>query len=163
MNSLDAIFEELTRIDAAFTDERGEIANILSGVPVTHIAICHSLPGTVRGNHWHPDGTGDQYMYVIGGRYVAYARDARGGPLSAQVVGPRMLAKCPPGVAHAYWFVEETVFLNIGTDSRETERFEEHTRDYTLIDATGRPLDEHGPVRLLVPTDPPYLFDARPR
>jgi hypothetical protein len=86
-------------------------------------------------------------MYCIGGRYAAYARDLREGhmdaPISMQIVGPRTLAKCPPGMAHAYWVLEETVFLNLGTDSRETARYGEHTRPYTLITPYGRPITDN--------------------
>jgi dTDP-4-dehydrorhamnose 3,5-epimerase-like enzyme len=145
---LHALFEALIRIDPSFADERGEIANILSDIDLSHVAIITSAAGSVRGNHWHPMGTGLQYMYLIAGSYLAFAQDPNDpdSPLSMQRVTPRTLAVCPPGLAHAYRFAEPSVFLNIGTDDRDAARFADHTIPFALLSPAGDPVGGGGIV-----------------
>ena len=120
------MLETVTRPEVAFGDERGDIINILAE-PINHVAIITSKAGAVRGNHYHPEDV--QYCYLVSGRYESYARDmnAPDGVVEKQVVEAGSLVLSPPMVAHAQVFLEDSVFLALTLDARETRRFDEHT------------------------------------
>ena len=50
-----------------------------------------------------------------------------GGPVEKQMVEAGSLVLSPPMIAHAQVFLEDSIFLALTLDSRETSRFEEHT------------------------------------
>ena len=66
------MLEKVSKIISAFTDERGEIKNILEN-PINHVAIITSKAGSIRGNHYHPNDT--QYCYLINGKFESHAKD----------------------------------------------------------------------------------------
>lgn len=111
-------YEKILAHGTSYVDGRGSIDNILSGIPITHIAYIFSYAGSVRGNHVHPkDG---QYILVLSGRLVSYSRLVGVYDASTEVVeaGPGTLLYCPPNVAHKYYFPEHTTFLNLSTGTR---------------------------------------------
>jgi dTDP-4-dehydrorhamnose 3,5-epimerase-like enzyme len=55
-----------TTIQAATTDDRGSIADILHHTPVQHAAWIISHRGVIRGNHYHKRTT--QYLFLVQGR-----------------------------------------------------------------------------------------------
>ena len=120
------MLETVSRPQVAFNDNRGDIINILDQ-PLKHVAIITSNAGAVRGNHYHPEDV--QYCYLVTGRFESYARDMNDpeGKVERQVVEAGDLVLSPPMVAHAQVFLEDSVFLALTLDSRESSRFEEHT------------------------------------
>ncbi len=120
------MLETVTKPEVAFSDDRGDITNILDE-PITHVAVITSAAGAVRGNHYHPEDI--QYCYLVSGRFESYAKDMRdpGGPVEKQMVEAGSLVLSPPMIAHAQVFLEDSIFLALTLDSRETSRFEEHT------------------------------------
>ena len=120
------MLETVTRPEVAFGDERGDIINVL-GEPINHVAVITSKAGAVRGNHYHPEDV--QYCYLVSGRYESYARDMKEpeGATEKQVVEAGSLVLSPPLVAHAQVFLEDSIFLALTLDTRESGRFDEHT------------------------------------
>lgn len=130
------------RIPPAFTDQRGDITNIISE-PLRHVAIISSVAGSVRGHHYHIEG--GQYIYVIRGRLVSVSIPVPTDPsynaerhgylieFSSFEAGEGALLYCPPMVAHAYRFLEDTVFLNLDTAIRRLADGTDDTRPYTVI------------------------------
>jgi dTDP-4-dehydrorhamnose 3,5-epimerase-like enzyme len=120
------MLETVTMPEAAFGDERGDIINVLAE-PINHVAVITSKAGSVRGNHYHPEDV--QYCYLVSGRYESYARDMNEpeGVIEKQVVEAGSLVLSPPMVAHAQVFLEDSVFLALTLDARESRRFDEHT------------------------------------
>ena len=120
------MLETVTQPGVAFTDERGDITNVLEK-RITHVAVITSKEGAVRGNHYHPEDV--QYCYLVSGRFESYARDMNDpdGPVEKQMVEDGSLVLSPPMIAHAQVFLEDSVFLALTLDSRETSRFEDHT------------------------------------
>ena len=51
------MLETVTKPEVAFSDDRGDITNILDE-PITHVAVITSAAGAVRGNHYHPWSAG---------------------------------------------------------------------------------------------------------
>ena len=109
---------EVTDTKAAFKDARGEIANILDAA-IGHIAVIRSVAGAVRGNHYHKED--DQWIYVVSGRMATRAVDPVTEEKWSYYVEEGQLEYMPPGIAHAYWFPKETVFLNLTPRPRDME------------------------------------------
>ena len=126
------MLESVTRPEVAFIDERGEITNIFSD-PINHVALISSTAGSVRGNHYHPEDI--QYCFLLKGRYESYAKDIRipKGEIERQVIEEGSLVLSPPMVAHAQVFLEDSLFLALTIDKRESQRFEEHTIKVKII------------------------------
>ena len=127
-----ALYETSTHPKDAFVDERGSIKNILER-PIRHVAIITSKAGTIRGNHYH--SRDEQYIYVVSGSFESYSYDTRfqGIEPKKQIFREGDLIFTPPLVAHAYKYLEDTVFLNLTIDLRESERYEEHTVQVKII------------------------------
>ena len=125
--------EEVRKIEPAYEDERGVIANILEE-PINHVAIITSRKGAVRANHYHPEQI--QYLYLVSGSFESFSKDLRKGEdaeVERVVVKEGSLVITPPMIAHAMRFLEDSVMLNLTTGQRDSENFEEHTRKYKLI------------------------------
>lgn len=133
--------EQISHLSPEFVDRRGEILNVLQDFPLSHVAVITTRAGMVRGNHWHPEE--EQLMYLISGAYISYSRPIGEKTVVVQDVLPGDLVYCPPGVAHAYLFLEESVFLNLGCDNREKGRYGEHTvREMVIAEGEERRLEE---------------------
>jgi dTDP-4-dehydrorhamnose 3,5-epimerase-like enzyme len=124
--------ETVRKIEAAFEDERGIIANILEE-PVSHIAIITSKKGAIRANHYHPEQM--QYVYLISGKYESLSKDVKdkNSKLQTQTIVPGNLVITPPMIAHAWRVLEDSVMLNITTGPRDKGNFSEHTVKFRLV------------------------------
>ena len=124
--------ETIKKINPAFEDERGIIANILEE-PISHVAIITSKKGSIRANHYHPEQT--QYVYLISGRYESVSKDIKdeNAEVEKQVIEPGNLVITPPMTAHAWRVLEDSVMLNLTTGRRDKDNFSEHTKKYKLI------------------------------
>ena len=124
--------EIVKKIEPAFEDERGIIANILEE-PISHVAIITSKKGSVRANHYHPKQT--QYEYLVSGRYESISKDLnkKDAKEEKQIIEPGSLVITPPMIAHAMRFLEDSVMLNLTTGKRDSHNFSDHTKKYKLI------------------------------
>ena len=120
------MLETVTRPEPAFTDERGAITNVLD-TSIRHVAVITSRAGSVRGNHYHPEDV--QYIYLVSGRFESCAKDVKNphGEVQRQMVEAGGLVHTPPMVVHAQRFLEDSVLVALTLDTRESERFQEHT------------------------------------
>ena len=127
----------ISHITPAFSDQRGDISNILSGVDFNHIALITSAVGSVRGNHHHPIGS--QYIYVLEGAMISFSRPVESNGRSARRVNVTAgdLLYCPPMVAHAYRFLLPTTFLSITTVQRGDGEHYEDTQPNPVITQEG--------------------------
>jgi dTDP-4-dehydrorhamnose 3,5-epimerase-like enzyme len=123
--------ETKKKIEAAFTDGRGEIFNIFEGT-IGHVALVTSKKGSVRANHYHKKD--HQYMYLVSGAYETHSVDVR-DTQKRQVlhVLPGEIVDTPPFIAHAQKFTEDSVFLALTTREREEGKYEEDTIAYEVI------------------------------
>ena len=124
--------EIIKKIDPAFEDERGVIANVLEE-PISHVAIITSKKGSIRANHYHPEQT--QYEYLISGRYESVSKDLKkkNSKNESQIIEPGCLVITPPMIAHAMRFLEDSVMLNLTTGGRDSHNFSDHTKKHKLI------------------------------
>jgi len=124
--------ETIKKIDPAFKDERGMIANILEE-PISHVAIITSKKDSIRANHYHPKQI--QYIYLISGSYESTSKDLNNKDSKEEkvIIKPGDLAITPPMIAHAMKFLEDSIMLNLTTGQRNKENFSEHTIKHKLI------------------------------
>ncbi len=124
--------ETVLRIKPAFEDERGAITNILEK-PISHVAIITSIKGAIRGNHYHPEQV--QYVYLVSGRYESISKSMKDKDAKEEkvIVDPGCLVITPPMVAHVMNFIEDSVFLNLTTGQRDSDKFGEHTIKFKLL------------------------------
>ena len=124
--------EIVKKIEPAFEDARGIIANILEK-PISHVAIITSKKGSVRANHYHPEQI--QYIYLIKGSYESVSKNIKdeNTKVETQVIEPGDLVITPPMIAHAMKFLEDSVMLNLTTGQRDSKNFSEHTKKYKLV------------------------------
>ena len=106
----------MSDVEIAFDDKNGEIANIIDG-SFGHLAVIHSVEGAVRGNHYHKEDK--QWIYVARGRMATRAVDPVTEEKWSYMVEEGQLEYMPPGIAHAYWFPKDTIFLNITPRPRD--------------------------------------------
>ena len=97
--------------EPAFEDERGVIVNVLEHTAFEHLAYITCNPGAVRGNHYHPNE--DQWIFMVVGRMAVRAVDIVTEETWNYMVEEGQLEYMPPGIAHAYHFPKETVFINV--------------------------------------------------
>jgi len=124
--------ETIKKINPAFKDERGIIANILEE-PISHVAIITSKKDSIRANHYHPKQI--QYIYLISGSYESVSKDLnkKDSQVEKVIVKPGDLIITPLMMAHAMRFLEDSVMLNLTTGHRDSKNFSEHTKKYKLI------------------------------
>ncbi len=124
--------ETVKKIKPAFSDERGDISNILEE-PISHVAIITSKAGAIRANHYHPEQI--QYVYLVSGKYESVSMDIEKGDGKKEliIVEPGDLVITPPMVAHAMRFLEDSVFLNLTTGHRDSDEYKEHTIKFKVI------------------------------
>lgn len=126
--------EEVIRIKPAHQDARGIIANVLDK-PISHVAVITSKKGSIRANHYHPKQW--QYEYLVSGSYESTTKDLRKGedaPTETRIIEAGDLVITPPMVAHAMRFLGDSVMLNLTDGSRDSNKFEEHTKPHKLIE-----------------------------
>ena len=123
--------ETLKHLDAAFSDARGAITNIFEG-RVEHLALITSKKGSVRGNHYHKKDY--QYIYLISGAFESHSVDVR-DPNKRQVLQVKAgdLVDTPPLIAHAQKFTEDSVFLALSKQQRESGKYEDDTIAFEVI------------------------------
>ena len=133
----DPHYETVTHPATAHEDERGRIVNVIQR-HLEHVAVITRAKGAVFGNHFHPSSPcvtpfNVQRMYLISGRYrsVSAPVDNEGvfiGPPQEFIVEAGDLTEVGSGVGHAYEALEDCLFLNLNTTTREVDGFGEHTK-----------------------------------
>ena len=123
-------------LDESFTDERGEIIPLVD-LPMKSAVMISSRKGTVRANHYHQ--TDWHFCYVVKGR-IEYHHRPHGSdaPAETVVIEQGQLFFTPPMVDHAMVFLDDTLFLTLGRNSRRQEVYEADVRRVPLVPTTGR-------------------------
>jgi quercetin dioxygenase-like cupin family protein len=92
----------------SFTDERGEIRDLLRDVDLDSVTLISSNRGAVRGNHYHNET--EQYTYVISGTLQWITRVA-GKDAEEHEARAGDLILSPAGEQHAMKAQEDAVML----------------------------------------------------
>jgi len=109
-------------LDLAYRDDRGEIVPLVD-LDMKSAVMITSKKGSVRANHYHT--TDWHFCYVVSGKIDYYHRPTGSNAKPEKVtVAAGQLFFTPPMVDHSMVFVEETVFLTLGRNSRRQEVYE---------------------------------------
>ncbi|MCD6075363.1 MAG: uncharacterized protein K0Q70_2246 [Rhodospirillales bacterium] len=109
-------------LDLAYRDDRGEIVPLVD-LDMKSAVMITSRKGSVRANHYHT--TDWHFCYVVSGKIDYYHRPTGSSAKPEKVtVAAGQLFFTPPMVDHSMVFVEETVFLTLGRNSRRQEVYE---------------------------------------
>src|SRR3990167_43597 len=107
---------EVSTIFPVASDARGEIRDLLPrGEVVSHVGLISTRRETLRGNHRH--ARKDEWFYLISGAALSAFRLERGGPVRTFDLRPGARVYVPRGVTHAYWFLAESLLLDLGTEA----------------------------------------------
>jgi hypothetical protein len=109
-------------LDDRFTDNRGEIQNLILS-QITSIARITSKRGTVRANHYHL--TDWHYSYVEAGEIYYFERSVGSGIIpEPKVIKAGMMFFTPPSMEHAMLFTKDTVFFTFAKNIRSHDSHE---------------------------------------
>lgn len=87
--------------------ERGELALIVDGSPLRHLAYFSLIPGPYfRGGHYHRAKT--EFFYVVRGRARLFTHDLDSGEKAVHHLAAGCKVKVLPGLAHRFVAEEET-------------------------------------------------------
>ncbi|OHC75547.1 MAG: hypothetical protein A3G18_09190 [Rhodospirillales bacterium RIFCSPLOWO2_12_FULL_58_28] len=118
-------------MEKPFADARGEIQPLVD-LPMESAVLISSKKGTVRANHYHK--TDWHFCYVITGMIEYHHRPHGGGGKPDKVIirqGQQFFT--PPQVDHTMVFLEDTVFLTLGRNSRRQEVYEADIERIELV------------------------------
>lgn len=115
---------KLSKIRAAYKDERGEIIDILERVEIDCVTLITSVKGARRGNHYHKES--DQYVYVLSGR-IKVLTQTPDGEVEETIIQSGDLVYTPPFEKHAFVAVEDSVFLALTKGPRGGTAYESDT------------------------------------
>ncbi len=109
-------------LDPSFTDVRGTIQNLIN-VKIGSVAVITSKAGTSRSNHWHQYNW--HYLYVVSGSMKYLERDLGGSNLTEIIVKAGEMVFTAPHKEHRTEFLEDTVLISLGKDSKDHDNHEE--------------------------------------
>jgi quercetin dioxygenase-like cupin family protein len=117
----------IKKTKANFKDKRGEIRDILVGVPSDAITFITCAKGSVRGNHYHKKT--DQYDYVLSGSFTCATKDMlnKNARMKKKIIKTGDLVFHPQNEAHAFKAKEKSSFLSITKGPRQGKHFEKDT------------------------------------
>ena len=119
-------------LDIEFEDDRGKIVPLVD-LPMESCVIIDSKKGTVRANHYHK--TDWHFCYVVEGKIKYYHRPHGDvGEGENVIINKGELFFTPPMVDHAMVFLEDTIFLTLGRNSRSQEVYEKDVERIDYID-----------------------------
>lgn len=112
------------KITPAFSDARGEIADILQQTAVDYVTMIKSTKGAVRANHYHKETT--QWVYMLAGHMRVVAQVPGEKPHEV-FLGPGDLIVHAPMEAHAFESLDDSSMLVFTRGPRGGENYEKDT------------------------------------
>lgn len=110
---------------APFVDARGELQNLLDA-PLGSAVLIRSVPGAIRGNHYHK--TDYHYCWLQSGGLVYYHRPMGSTqPPQQWVIQPGQIFYTPSMYEHAMHFTAPSVMLAFARNNRQMANYEADT------------------------------------
>lgn len=118
---------KLWKISPTFKDSRGIIVDILEDWGIKHVGLIISLPGSIRGNHYHKKAT--QWTYVIDGKIKIYTKEFKNknSKIKPFVMNPGDMIELPPYNIHAVDALKKSTLLILTNKSRKNNSYEYDT------------------------------------
>jgi len=115
---------QVIKLQPSFTDDRGQITDLLENENINAITLITFSKGAVRGNHYHKHTT--QWNYILSGRIKLLSQDP-GGPVLETLLKPGDFAVTEPNVRHALVGVEQASVLVFTKGPRGGKEYETDT------------------------------------
>ncbi len=118
----------IRRIQPVYEDSRGKIFDILDDETILHVGIITSTKGAVRGNHYHKKAK--QYNYILQGKIELSIRDIDDETNRGErkyILEEGDFVYIPSGIIHSLKALEDSKFIDLNTESRSGEGYEEDT------------------------------------
>jgi UDP-2-acetamido-2,6-beta-L-arabino-hexul-4-ose reductase len=108
-----------------FSDQRGDIYDILEDVDIAHVGMVTFKKGVVRGNHYHLIST--QYSFVLEGSIKLTISSIDGSEKQEFTLQPGSLSTIPPQKVHTYEALTDARMLDLTTLGRNDNGYEKDT------------------------------------
>ena len=112
------------RMPVSFSDERGDIIDILKGSPVEYATLITAKKHSVRGNHYHKETY--QHLYVLDGK-LRVRTQMPGEDAKEAILEKGDLIVNTPNERHAFEALEDSTFLVLTRGPRGGENYESDT------------------------------------
>ena len=127
---------KLRKVEKAFEDDRGSIADIFYKEKLDHVAIIKTNSGNfIRGNHYHKHTT--QHIFMTKGKLRYWYKDSQdktNAPPKSVLVDEGYIVKTTPLEVHALEMLGESEFIVFSTGIRGGMDYESDTyRDIVIL------------------------------
>jgi dTDP-4-dehydrorhamnose 3,5-epimerase len=113
------------KIEPVFSDERGAITDLLNE-NINHVGLITTTKGSARGNHYHKKSI--QYSYILSGKFevlLANVNDLK--KVELITLNSDEIIIIQPGIVHTFKAIEDSVMIDMISESRSGEGYEEDT------------------------------------
>ena len=115
---------KIETITPAYSDERGEIIDILKNGVFEYATLITSKKGAVRANHFHKETF--QWVYMLDGRMRIVAQTP-GEPVEEAILEAGGLIVNTPNESHAFEALEDCTMLVLTKGPRGGDNYEDDT------------------------------------
>ncbi len=114
---------KISKVEPAHVDERGVISDILNA-KLNHVGLITFKKGVVRANHYHKLST--QHSYTYSGKFeVLIAKADNPTVVKKFIVDQGEIITIPPYYIHNFKAVEDSVMIDMVSESREGTGYED--------------------------------------
>lgn len=117
----------IKKIEPAYKDFRGEIADIFYKKNINHVGIITSVTGALRGDHYHKKTT--QHMFMSKGSLRYYYKELNDdlSQVKSIVIKEGELVSTPPLEVHSLEILEPNIFIVFSEGLRGGADYEKDT------------------------------------
>jgi len=102
-------------------DDRGSITDVLNET-IEHVGLIETKKGSVRGNHYHKRSV--QHSYLLSGLMEVIISAGTCPDARKILLKPGQLITIPPGRRHSFKAIEDSVMIDLITESRADDGYE---------------------------------------
>lgn len=113
-----------TKVPVSFSDDRGDIVDLVANEDISAVTIITFTKGAVRGNHYHHETY--QWNYVLEGRIKVVSQEDDETPKEV-ILEPGEMLLTVPNVKHALVGVEPSRLLVVTKGPRAGRDYENDT------------------------------------
>jgi len=124
------VWKNLEPLLETHRDDRGIIADIFYNANINHVAIINSMPGSIRGDHYHKHTT--QHVLVIKGKLEYWHKPVEfDGPAEVEIMKEGDFVITPPFEIHTFRILTDNQFLAFSEGQRGGKDYEKDTYRYS--------------------------------
>ncbi len=122
----------IKKIEPVYSDERGVITDLLNK-KINHVGLITTTKESIRGNHYHKKSI--QYSYILSGKFeVVVAELSNLNNKERIILNSGEIIIIEPGIVHAFRAIEDSNMIDMVSESREGEGYEDDTfKDIRLL------------------------------